>query len=204
MIAKTSLRVLIVEDQDMISKAIKRQLEEIGHNVVGVALNGKQAVHMTEVHRPDVILMDIGMPEMDGLEATRLIHEKYPTPIVLLTGFDDPELIKQASVAGACAYLLKPTSAKEMERTMIFAVARFGDLMELRRVNSELKEAMDKVKMLNGLLPICAKCKKIRNDTGYWEAVEDYIMEHSDAHLSHSVCPECLAVLYPEFKPKTS
>ena len=203
MIAQTPLRVLIAEDQDIIALAIRRQLEKIGHEVVGRALNGKEAVQMTEFHHPDVVLMDIGMPEMDGLEATRVIHEKIPTPVVLLTGFDDPELIKQASVAGACAYLLKPTSGKEMERTMIFAVARFGDLMELRRLNSELKVAMDNVKMLSGLLPICAKCKKIRNDKGYWEAVEDYIMDHSEAHLSHSVCPECLGSLYPEFKPKT-
>ena len=172
---KKSLRILIADDQESISEVIRRQLEKLGHVVVAKAANGKQAIELTESTNPDVVLMDIEMPEMDGLEATSKIQEKNPRPVVLLTSHDDPEMVRRASEAGAGAYLLKPPSAHEVERTMIIALARFSDLMELRRLNTELKIALDKVKVLSGLLPICASCKKIRNDSGYWEAVEGYI-----------------------------
>lgn len=202
MTAQKSLRVLIVDDQDSIRELLKRQLEKIGHTVIGKASDGLQAIELTESLQPDVVLMDIEMPKMDGLEATKRIMDKYPRPVVLLTSHEDPEMVRQASQAGAGAYLLKPPGAQEIERTMIIASARFADLLELRRLNSELRAALDNVKILSGLLPICANCKSIRNDKGYWEAVEEYITEHTDAHFSHSLCPTCIDKLYPDYKPK--
>ena len=199
MITHKPLRVLIAEDSDSMSVIIQRQLEKVGHIVVDRASNGQQAIEMVESQQPDVVLMDIEMPKMDGLEATRLIQEKVPRPVVLLTAYDDPEMVIKASQVGAGAYLLKPPSAEEMERTMIIAIARFADLIELRRLNNELKTAIHNVKVLSGLLPICANCKSIRNDKGYWEAVEKYITAHTEAHFSHSLCPTCLNKLYPEF-----
>jgi hypothetical protein len=87
----------------------------------------------------------------------------------------------------------------------MIAIARFGDLLELRRLNNELQQqnetlqaALAKVKQLSGLLPICASCKKIRDDAGYWHQVEVYIQNHSEADFSHGVCPDCIQTLYPE------
>lgn len=197
-----ALRVIIADDQESMSAIIRRQLVKIGHVVIGKATNGKQAVEMTQLLQPDIILMDIEMPEMDGLEAARLIHEKCPRPVVLLTGHDDPEMVRKASLSGVGAYLLKPPSAPEIERSIIIAVARFADLMELRRLNIELQTALDNVKVLKGLLPICASCKKIRDDKGYWEGVESYIKKHADVEFSHGLCPDCITRLYPEYKPK--
>ena len=111
-------------------------------------------------------------------------------------------MVRQASKAGAGAYLLKPPSSDEIERTMIIASARFADLMELRRLNAELKDALENVKVLSGLLPICASCKSIRNDKGYWKAVEEYITEKTEVHFSHSLCPACIEKLYPDYKHK--
>jgi YesN/AraC family two-component response regulator len=202
MTTQKPLRVLIVDDQESIRELLRRQLEKIGHTVVGKASNGIQAIELTGSLQPDVVLMDIEMPIMDGLEATKIILDKYPIPVVLLTSHDDPEMVRRASQAGAGAYLLKPPNSEEIERTMIIASARFADLMELRRLNSKLKEAIDKIKVLSGLLPICANCKSIRNDKGYWEAVEEYITEKTEAHFSHSLCPTCIDKLYPDFKPK--
>jgi YesN/AraC family two-component response regulator len=201
MITLQPLKVLIAEDQESINKLIQHQLEKIGHTVIGKAMNGRQAVELVNVLRPDVLLMDIEMPEMDGLEAARLIQEKYPCPVVLLTSHDDPEMVRRASHVGVGAYLLKPPSVEEIERAMIMAVARFADLMELRRLNNELRMALNDVKVLSGLLPICANCKKVRNDKGYWEAVEGYFSKHSDVQFSHGICPECIEKYYPEFKP---
>ncbi|MFZ1978769.1 MAG: response regulator [Bacteroidota bacterium] len=204
MITKQSLKVLIAEDQEALILLIQLQLEKIGHTVIGKAINGLQAVALAGQLRPDVILMDIEMPEMDGLEAARLVQEKYPCPVVLLTSHDEPEMIRRASQIGVGAYLLKPPRAGEIERAMIMAVARFADLTELRRLNNELKIALENVKTLRGLLPICASCKKIRNDKGYWEAVEGYFTKHSEVQFSHGICPDCIKKYYPEFIPKMS
>ena len=196
------MSVLIVDDQESMRELLQRQLEKIGHTIVGKASQGLQAIELTESLLPDIVLMDIEMPEMDGLKATKIILEKYPRPVVLLTSHDNEEMIRQASEAGAGAYLLKPPSVEEIERTMIIAAARFADLIELRRLNSELKMALENVKVLSGLLPICAHCKSIRNDKGYWEAVEEYITKKTEAHFSHSLCPTCIDKLYPDYKLK--
>jgi two-component system, response regulator PdtaR len=200
--ASKPLRVVIADDQESMSAIIRRQLVKIGHVVIGKATNGVQAVEMTQLLQPDIVLMDIEMPEMDGLEAARLIHERCPRPVVLLTGHDDPEMVRKASQSGVGAYLIKPPSAPEIERAIIIAVARFADLMELRRLNIELQLALDNVKALKGLLPICASCKKIRDDKGYWEGVETYIKKHADVEFSHGLCPDCISRLYPEYKSK--
>jgi AmiR/NasT family two-component response regulator len=135
---------------------------------------------MTQATRPDVVLMDIELPDMDGIEATRRINESCPTPVVVLTAYDTPELVERASAAGVGAYLVKPPDADEMDRAITIAMARFDDWMELRRLNAELQEALAQVGTLSGLLPICSSCKKIRDDEGYWIQLEAYIQEHSD------------------------
>jgi two-component system, response regulator PdtaR len=202
MISEKELRVVIADDQDTMSELIRRQLVKIGHTIIGKAKNGREAVDLTLLLKPDIVLMDIEMPEMDGLEAAKQIQEKCPRPVVLLTGHDDPEMVRKASHVGVGAYLMKPPQAPELERAMIIAVSRFADLMELRRLNIELQSALDNVKVLSGLLPICASCKKIRDDKGYWEAVETYFKKHTEIEFSHGLCPECISTLYPEYKPK--
>ena len=191
-------QVLIVEDAPLVGKMIQGVLEDIGYTVAGKAIDGLQAIEMTQSLRPDVVLMDIEMPNMDGIEATRHIYESCPTPVVVLTAHERPELVEGASAAGVGAYLVKPSNAREMERAIAIATARFDDLMELRRLNAELQDAPAKVKTLSGLLPICSSCKKIRDDEGYWNQLEAYIQEHSDVLFSHGFCPECAKKLYPE------
>jgi AmiR/NasT family two-component response regulator len=203
---------MIAEDDHLNSEMIKGLSEEIGYTVVGEATDGLKAVEMTRSLQPDVVLMDIKMPDMDGLEATRLIFERCPTPVVVLTAYEAPELIEEASAAGVGAYLVKPPDVREMERAISIAMARFDDLMELRRLNAELQtgnearerlilelqHALDQVKTLSGLLPICSSCKKIRDDEGYWNQLEAYIQDHSEVVFSHGLCPECAKELYPE------
>jgi signal transduction histidine kinase len=131
--------VLIVEDNPLVGEMIKGLLEEAGYTVVGEAVDGFEAVEMTQSLRPDVVLMDIKMPGMDGIEATRLIYERCPTPVVMLTAYDTPEMVEEASAAGAGAYLIKPPNAREIEHAITIAMARFDDMMELRRLNAELQ-----------------------------------------------------------------
>jgi AmiR/NasT family two-component response regulator len=190
--------VLIVEDDPMVGEMIQGLLEDIGYTVAGKAIDGLQAIEMTQSLQPDVVLMDIKMPNMDGIEATRHIYESCPTPVVVLTAHETPELVEGASAAGVGAYLVKPSNTREMERAIAIAIARFDDLMELRRLNAKLQDALAQAKTLSGLLPICASCKKIRDDEGYWSQLETYIQEHFDIQFSHGLCPECVNKLYPE------
>jgi two-component system, response regulator PdtaR len=202
MITINPLYVLIADDEESINKSIKHMLGKIGHKVVGIALNGNQAIQLSGLLKPDVILMDIEMPELDGIEAARIIQEKCPIPVVLLTSHNNSELVRRASEVGVGAYLLKPPSAQEIERAMTIAVARFADLAELRSLNMKLTKAMENVKVLTGLLPICGNCKKIRDDKGYWKTVEEYIMNNSEVHFSHGICPECIEKYYPEYNSR--
>jgi len=199
------VRVLIVEDDFLVSETIRQRVENLDCTVVGEAMNGRQAVEMVQTLHPDVVLMDIAMPDMDGLEATRRIYQSYPTPVIMMTAYDTPQFVEQAGEAGAGAYLVKMPTSPEIGRAIIIAMARFKDMMELRRLNlelqtrnQELQSALEKVNLLSGLLPICANCKKIRDDEGYWQQVEVYVSQHSEAQFSHSICPNCIKELYPD------
>lgn len=192
-------RVLIVEDDPLVSEMIYGILQDLAYHVVGEAIDGNEAVSMTHTFQPDVILMDVEMPLMNGIEAAQIISQQSPTPIVMLTAFDSLDLVKQASLAGVGAYLQKPPNVREVERAIIIAMARHQDMMTLRHLNKQLQTALEQVKFLKGLLPICANCKKIRNDQGYWQQVEVYLQEHADVEFSHGICPNCINILYPEY-----
>jgi AmiR/NasT family two-component response regulator len=205
------IKVLLAEDDYLAGEMIKGILNEIGYTVVGRAIDGVQAVEMaTQLTgtstQPDVILMDIEMPQMDGIEATRLIQERCPTPVVILTAYETSELVTLAGRVGAGAYMLKPPNPKEIERTIFIAIARFDDMMAWRRLNAELQArneelqaALAQIKTLRGLLPICASCKKIRDDEGYWQDVAVYVRDHTEAEFSHGLCPDCAKELFPGY-----
>ncbi len=192
-------KIIVVEDDLLVIERIECELERGNYNVIGRAVNGFDAVESVVSLKPDVVLMDIRMPDMDGLEATRRIMEKYPVPIIIMTAYYTEELIKEASIAGVGAYLMKPPNIQHIDRAVFIAAARFEDMMELRRVNAELKDALDKVKLLTGFLPICSSCKKIKDKDGDWTPLETYIHSNSEAEFTHSLCPECLKKLYPDY-----
>ncbi len=193
------IRVLIAEDDFLVSKMVKGVLQEIGYIIIGEAVDGPEAVEMTQNLSPDVVIMDIEMPWLNGLEATQRINELCPTPVVILSAYDTPDLTAQAGKAGAGAYLVKPPQARAIERAITIAMARFDDMNELRRLNTELQQALAEIKTLRGVIPICANCKKIRSDTGYWQQVEVYIKQHSNAEFTHGICPGCIKSLYPDY-----
>jgi AmiR/NasT family two-component response regulator len=198
-------RVLIAEDDYLVSETIKRALKELDYELVGKTSDGVEAVEMACTVKPDVVLMDIQMPELDGLEATRQIQSRCPMPVVVLTAHESQELVEKASEVGVSAYLIKPPKHTEIERAITIALARHDDLMACRELKAELetqKEKLEKalaeIKTLRGILPICASCKNIRDDKGYWNQIEVYIRDHSEAEFTHGICPECAKKLYPD------
>jgi len=133
-----SLRVLIAEDDALAVDLIRYELKKIGLTTIGEAYDGLEAIRLTRALQPDVVLMDIRMPLVDGLEAAARIQAECPTPVVLLTAYDDPAFVERASRVGVGAYLLKPPEAREIERAVIIATARFADQQRLRKLNADL------------------------------------------------------------------
>ncbi|MFZ5774925.1 MAG: ANTAR domain-containing response regulator [Thermodesulfobacteriota bacterium] len=192
------VRLVVAEDDFLVCEEIKRILRGSRYTVIGEAGNGREAVQLVADLHPDAVLMDIRMPEMDGLDASRRITEEHPTPIVIMTAYESADLVEKAGSNGVGAFLTKPPLATEIDRALTIAMARHNDLMELRRLNQELQNAMAEIKTLRGILPICSYCKKIRTQEGVWEDVAIHIQRHTEASPSHGLCPECLQRHYPE------
>ena len=119
------MNILIVEDEFLITLTLKSQLEALGHRVVGTSRDGQTAVSLAKDLRPDLVLMDIGMPGMDGIAATAKIMAETPMPVVMLTAYNDRQRVQEAMRAGATAYLLKPVNEGQLERAIGDTIARF-------------------------------------------------------------------------------
>ncbi len=136
------LKVLIAEDEPVVAQGLRAQLEELGHSVVAIAYDGRDAVAKAASLGPDFVLLDIKMPRLDGLEVTRQVMAHRPVPIILVTAHSDPDLIQKAMIAGVMGYLVKPVDRKDLTPAIVLAISRFGDLMALRKDVQNLKEAL--------------------------------------------------------------
>jgi sigma-B regulation protein RsbU (phosphoserine phosphatase) len=195
------MKILIAEDDPVSRKMLERILSKDENEVTAVE-NGVQALAALEKETPDMLITDWMMPDLDGLELSgrvRALDLPNYVYIILLTALTDKQRIIQGLDAGADDYITKP-----YDRTELLARVRAGkrviDLEKsLRQRNRELSDALAQVKQLKGLLPICMFCKKIRKDDNYWQQVEEYVADHTEADFSHSICPECLEEHYPEY-----
>lgn len=207
-------KILVVDD-------IKKNIQVLGSVLgkegyaVSYATDGAKALEMTTADEFDLILLDVMMPGIDGFEVCRILKNDPSTidiPILFLTAKSEQDDIVRGLQQGAVDYLTKPFNTAEL-------LARVKTQMDLRQAqhtillrNAELEEknqrleqlleenrkAMAEIKTLRGILPICAQCKKIRNDEGYWTSIESYIVKHSEAEFSHGMCLDCARELYPE------
>ncbi len=192
--------ILIVDDIEKNIQFIANILSKQSYRVA-FALSGEAALQMQKEILPDLILLDIMMPQMDGIEVCRRLKADPQTrdiPIIFLTAKTETQDLVDGFEAGAADYVTKPFVSKEL-------IARVNAHVELKRARDKQKElieklktALEQIKQLSGLLPICSFCKKIRNDKGYWLQVEQYISQHSEAKFTHSLCPACIKKHYPE------
>jgi len=136
------LRVLIGEDDPVEAEGFRLILEGMGYSVVGLAHDGRDAVAKVESLAPTLVFLDIRMPRLDGIEATREIMACCPVPIILVTGHSEPDLIEKAIAAGVMGYLMKPLDHMDLRPTIAVALARFADLMTLRKDVRTIKEAL--------------------------------------------------------------
>jgi two-component sensor histidine kinase len=136
-------RVVVAEDEFMVTEVIKHLLASAGCDVVGCAPDGRRTVELVRRTRPDVVIMDIRMPDMDGLEAAKRIRSECPTPVIVLTAYESDELLSRACEAGVSSYLLKMPRVNDLERAIAIARARFLDLVEITEVNKAIGERLN-------------------------------------------------------------
>jgi CheY-like chemotaxis protein len=191
--------VLVVDDNEDNLTLIGKIVESAGYEAV-LATSGSQALEFVADDQPDLILLDIMMPEMDGyavcneLKVDAAVRE---VPVLFLTAKADPDDITRGFAAGAVDFIAKPFHAAELRARVRTHLELKRQRDELSRRTAELEQALSHVKTLRGLLPICAWCKKIRNDQGYWDQLESYLSSRTDATFSHAICPDCAARAFP-------
>lgn len=176
-------RVLVADDLEFNRMLLRGVLEQDGYEVLE-AENGVVANRLAREAHPGLILLDVNMPGIDGYETCsvlRLGSETRNIPVIFITARTSTEDVVKGFKAGAVDYVGKPFQPEEL-------LARVRTHLELRRAREEIQE-------LRNLVPVCAWCRKIRNDEGGWETIEQYIQEHGGSKVSHGICPDCIGRL---------
>jgi CheY-like chemotaxis protein len=195
------LQILVVEDNPADVDFIHEMLPQAGPLNFQIESVSRLAEALTRLERKDIdlVLLDLGLPDSHGLTTFHKLRQAAPdVPVIVLTGTDNQELAIAAVRDGAQDYLVKEqVGGNLLVRTVRYALERQKAAEARSVLIQSLQNALANVKLLSGLLPICASCKKIRDDKGYWSQVESYIQKHSEAKFSHGICPDCFKKLYP-------
>lgn len=188
------MRVLIAEDDETSRLVLTANLKQWGYEVL-VATNGQEALDQLEQPDPPMLaILDWMMPVLDGVEVCRRVRANPALKsayLILLTAKGTEESIVQGLEAGANDYVAKPFKRRELQARLRVGLRVIQLQDELVRHVAQFEAALEQVKELQGLLPICSYCKRIRDDHNYWEQIDTYVAEHSKAEFSHGICPDC-------------
>lgn len=203
---KLPISVLYVEDEAITRSAVARMLKRRVETLYE-AENGKEGLELYKQYRPNIVISDIRMPVLDGMQMSKEIKSlDKNSKIILTTAHSDASILLDSIEVGVDKYILKPLDMDALYSAMDQCAETVMLERKIQQQNrekdeliSKLQEALDNVKKLSGLIPICSNCKKIRTDEGYWKQIEGYISEHSEARFSHGICPDCAKKIYSEF-----
>lgn len=188
------MKILIADDEPGSRRLLEVTLKKWGYEVI-VTADGQQAWDITQsADPPALMILDWSMPAMDGIEVCRKARDRTgtrPAYIILLTSRDSKGDLVEGLEAGADDYVTKPFDPQELRARVHVGVRVLQLQNTLAQRVEELEAALSREKHLQGLLPICCYCKKIRDDGNYWHQVESYVAQFADVRFSHSVCPEC-------------
>ena len=206
MIESEAIRILYMEDDAGLGRLFQRRLQSAGY-AVDLAPDGETGLEMLEQGSYDLVALDQSMPGFDGLDILRILRARgYVGATVMVTGSGNEPIAVEAMKLGASDYVVKdvdggylqllPTVITRALQQLALAEEKRKAEQEKERLIEKLQVALAEVRRLSGLLPICAHCKKIRNDEGYWTQLERYISEHSDVRFTHGICPDCMKSFY--------
>ena len=143
-----SLRILVADDEPDMRDYFKKILPRLGHRVIAAAENGLQLVEECRKHKPDLVITDIKMPDMDGIDAAQQIYERQPMPIILVSAYHDSELIHRAEADHVLGYLVKPIKQGDLEPAIALAMRRFEQFEALRQEAADLRQALEDRKII--------------------------------------------------------
>ncbi len=196
-----NIKILVVDDDIDVLFATARVIRKAGYEVIE-ASTGNECLNKAREYKPDLILLDVILPDIMGTEICRRIKADsfFKDVFILLLSGQKTASDDQAEGLdlGADGYIARPISNRELLARVRAMVRILTAERKVDHLVTELQEALAKVKTLKGLLPICSYCKNIRDDKGYWNKIEKYIQEHSDAEFSHGICRECAAKYFPD------
>ena len=196
------INVLIVEDDPGDARLVVEALRNSDRMsfLTESAKSLKAALEQIKDKDFNVVLLDLSLPDSFGTATVEAINRQAPQmPIIVLTGAKDEAIAMEVVEKGAQDYLIKGEAPSAiLVRSIHYAIYRKQSEQKLTRMIEALKEALAKVKLLSGIIPICQYCKKIRNDQGYWNKLEEFISQHSEAEFSHGICDRCMEERYPE------
>lgn len=188
------IKLLLVEDDEIDQLAFKRLVHAEGlpydYTIAGSV---KEALKALDSERFDIVLLDLQLGDGTAFEVFPLITD---TPFIVITGSGDVGLAVKAMKSGAYDFLIK---GHEYAYLAMLPVTVSGAIKKYK-TEKELEKSLQEIKVLRGILPICAYCKKIRNDTGVWQQMETYIRDHSEAEFSHGMCPDCSIKAHEEIE----
>ena len=142
-------RVVVADDESIVRMDLREMLESLGYLVVGEAGDGESAVHMSRELKPDIVVMDIKMPGMDGIEAGRILTEERIAPVLLLTAYSQQDLVARAKEAGVMAYIVKPFNEADLAPAIEVALQRWNEFRSLEKEVEDLKEALETRKLVD-------------------------------------------------------
>ncbi|SDF69953.1 response regulator receiver and ANTAR domain protein [Sporolituus thermophilus DSM 23256] len=169
------LRIVIADNESIIRMDLRELLEEAGHTVVGEAADGLKAVELVRKHRPDLVIMDIKMPEMDGISAAKIISNEKLAPVLLLTAYSQKEIVEKAKESGVLAYLVKPIKEANLFPAIEIALSRFQEFMELERELEEVKNSLETRKVLDRAKGILMDAYNLTESEAY-RRIQQYSM----------------------------
>lgn len=195
------MKILLAEDEAVSRKLLAGRLRRAGHSVVDVA-DGHEAWRvLAEADAPALSVLDWMMPGIEGVEICRQLRSRPDRPyvyVILVTARTDKSDVVAGLDAGADDFLSKPYDFDELMSRLRVGERILGLERGLAAKVSELSAALEQVKLLQGFLPICMHCKRVRDTTDRWQQIENYIEAHSQAVFSHGLCVQCLEKHYPE------
>src|SRR5262245_35321492 len=198
------MKILVADDEEAIVRMLTTLLLENSYQVIAAA-DGEQAwAVLSQEDAPPIAILDWTMPGLTGPEVirrARSVERAYKPYLLLLTAKDRRSDIVEGLRAGASDYITKPFDCDELLARLQVGASMVAFQLELGQRVRDLIEALQHVRYLQGLLPICAYCKKVRDDQNYWHAVEDYFSVNGDVNFTHCICPDCYEkVAVPQLK----